>query len=289
MTNTQIETGSRHMQQCRTNFDVLSSLAGGEDELMNNDDQWCMGKDELAVTCNKVISANAPTTANKYAYPSVITCLGPTEIYEKTMLASYYHLMGQKTGAEISLEVKEIIQNNGKSDENDLSDKAQQYREFQPVGYSVGKACAHGYKGDTIASVQIGGLRTVMNGGFAVQTGDLIQMYIPDVEFPLFAENGGRKVFETVGEIMNAISTPKANNQSVQERQRQNFYSRGQGMGKNASERIKTGMFSIKPYMESLNEDCLQYYGDKIRVFARAVSSARPYEPVDIMIARQAM
>ena len=65
MTNTQIETGSRHMQQCRTNFDVLASLAGGENELLNNDDQWCMGKDELAVTCNKCISGNAVTTANK--------------------------------------------------------------------------------------------------------------------------------------------------------------------------------------------------------------------------------
>ena len=287
MTNTQIETGSRHMQQCRTNFDVLAALAGGENELLNNDDQWCMGKDELAVTCNKYITGNAVTTANKYAYPSVITCLGKTELYEKTMLAAYYHLMGQKTGKEIADDVAALvlIETGGTS----ISEKAMQYREFQPVGYSVGRACAHGYKGDTIASVQIGGLRTVVNGAFAVQTGDVIQMYIPDAESHLFGDQGGRKYFDTVEDIKNAIETTKSVDQSMQEKQRQKFYSRGQGMAQTGSERIKTGMFSIKPYMESLNEHSLQYYGDKIRIFARAVSSARPYEPVDIMVARQAM
>ena len=287
MTSTQIETGSRHMQQCRTNYDVLASLAGSEDDLLNNDDRWCMHKDELAVTCNKFISGTSATTANKYAYPSVITCLGPMDLNEKTMLASYYHLMGQKTGYEITQEIVKVIA--AKDKEQKLSEKAQQYREFQPVGYSVGRACAHGYKGDTIASVQIGGLRTVMNGAFAVQTGDLIQMYIPDAESNLFEENGGRKHIETIADITSAIKSPTGSVQSLQEKQRQSYYSRGQGMAKTGNERVKTGMFGIKPYMETLNKHCLQYYGDKIRVFARAVSSARPFEPVDIMIARQAM
>lgn len=66
------------------------------------------------------------------------------------------------------------------------------------------------------------------------------------------------------------------------------FYTRGQGTAPNGN-RIKNGMFSLKPYMETANDYQLQYYGDKIRVFARAVSSARPYEPVDIMISRQSM
>jgi hypothetical protein len=48
-------------------------------------------------------------------------------------------------------------------------------------------------------------------------------------------------------------------------------------------------MFSVKPYLESQNDGWIDYYGDKMRVFARAVSSARPWEPLDIMIARQSM
>jgi hypothetical protein len=48
-------------------------------------------------------------------------------------------------------------------------------------------------------------------------------------------------------------------------------------------------MFSIKPYLECSNEKQHQYSGDKMRVFAKAVSSARPFEPVDIMISRQSL
>jgi hypothetical protein len=280
MTNTQIETGSRHMQQCRTNYDVLLAVAGSESELLNNDDKWCMAKDELAVACTKHLCANTAKTATKYAYPSVITTLGPMDANEKTFLASHYHFMGENNS-------EELVQHS--FDATKPTDKASQYRQFIPVGYSVGRACAHGYKGDTVASVQIGGLRTVMNGAFDVQTGDLIQMYVPDAEDKLFTKNGGRKALVSIDALKNVVNTPVAA-VTGNEAKRRDFYSRGNGIGaKGGTDRVKTGMFSIKPYMESQNENALQYYGDKVRVFARAVSSARPFEPVDIMIARQSM
>jgi lipoprotein-anchoring transpeptidase ErfK/SrfK len=284
MTNTLIETGSRHMQQCRTNYDVLAAMAGTEENLLNNDDKWCMAKDELAVACTKHIDSNAAKTATKYAYPSVVTTIGETTVDEKVMLASHYHFMGQLQGSSL----KQMCFKDGKS-----TKKADQYREFVPVGYSVGRACAHGYKGDTVASVQIGGLRTVLNGAFHVATGDLIQMYIPSAEANMFNAEAGRRNFNTPEDIKAEYnddgSLQTAMGQSEQEKKRMNFYTRGQGIGNTSSERIKTGMFSIKPYMETANELSLQYYGDKIRVFARAVSSARPYEPVDIMISRQSL
>ena len=169
MTNTLIETGSRHMQQCRTNYDVLAAMAGSEEQLLNGDDPWCMGKDELAVTCNKHIDPSGVKSASKYAYPSVVTTIGATNKNEKTMLAGHYHFMGQFKGKHL----KEMAFKDGK-----VSANALQYREFIPVGYSVGRACAHGYKGDTVASVQIGGFRTVLNGALNVQTGDFISRCI---------------------------------------------------------------------------------------------------------------
>jgi hypothetical protein len=116
-------------------------------------------------------------------------------------------------------------------------------------------------------------------------------MYIPDAEEKMFNAEGGRMYCRTVQAIDPILNEGKPLLTDV-ETKRRNFYSRGLGVGvstKNGKNRIKRGMFSIKPYRETMNENCLQYYGDKIRVFARAVSSARPFEPVDIMIARQAM
>ena len=284
MTNTLIETGSRHMQQCRTNFDVLKAMAGSEEDLLNNDDQWCMAKDELVVSCNKHMNPNAPKTGTKYAYPSVVTTLGVTSIEEKVMLASHYHFMGHMEGK--ALQEASFTLAGGKP--LTPSEKSNQFREFIPVGYSVGRACAHGYKGDTVASVQIGGLRTVLNGAFSVQTGDMMQMYIPEAEAGMFDEKGGRVFCESPIKARELIEASANKDQSDGEKKRMLFYTRGQGPGPSGT-RTKNGMFSLKPYMETANDFQLQYYGDKIRVFARAVSSARPYEPVDIMISRQSL
>jgi len=281
MTNTLIETGARHMQQCRTSANTLQAFAGDENSLINNDQKWCMDKDELVVSCGKHVKPGSALTGRKYAYPSVITCMGPTTPAEKMVLAAYYH---SNNVADFKIEFKTMMDENAKT---------AAFHNFVPVGYSVGKAYAHQQNGDTVASVQIGGLRTVLNGGFEVQTGDLIQMYIPDIETFLFNSTGGR--IECGGDVA-AMTRAYENHmagavKNDQTNQRKNFYTMGQGLTTNgkSGERIKTGMFSIKPYLESANEHLLEYPGDKLRVFARAVSSARPWEPVDIMISRQAL
>jgi hypothetical protein len=52
--------------------------------------------------------------------------------------------------------------------------------EFYVVGISLGTAWAHPSSGDTVASVMIGGLRTVQNGAFPIHTNDLICIYFDD-------------------------------------------------------------------------------------------------------------
>jgi hypothetical protein len=283
MTNTLIETGARHMQQCRTNYDVLVVMAGSEEKLLQNDDKWCMAKDELVVSCGKNLLANATISGTKHAYPSVVTTLGDMTLEEQTFIAAYHYFAGTLAPGDKTVEDDAFIGSKA-------TDKAAQYRQFQPVGFSVGRACAHAYKGDTIASVQIGGLRTVLNGAFEVQTGDLIQMYIPDAEQYMFNKTGGRKEFKTTAAIAAAVKGKKGLETDKTTQQRRAFYNRGQGIASTGgADRVKQGMFSIKPYMESHNDKLQQYYGDRVRIFARALSSARPFEPVDIMIARQSM
>ena len=329
MTNTLIETGARHMQQCRTNFDVLLSLANGSDaDLRDPSDKWGMAKDELAVNCNRHIFTDAPKTGTKYAYPSVITCLGALKPTPEQMrdplqldtdpalfLACYYHFMGQLSLPVIEAFVfdttpaaggpvrtlMEYAKWNANPTHSGLTnyppivqkpDIVGQMRQFIPVGYSVGHAYAHSGVGDTMASVQVGGLRTVINGAFDVQTGDLIQMYMPEVEANFFETDGGRKFIALDSEKTDVTATMNAAGTiNTTTKQRRDFYNRGNGLVSHASsdKRLKTGCFSVKPYLETLNTGGFVYYGDKMRVFARALSSARPYEPVDIMIARQSL
>ena len=328
MTNTLIETGARHMQQCRTNFDVLLCLANGSDgDLRDESDKWGMAKDELAVNCNRHIFPDAPKTGTKYAYPSVITCLGafkappgatavPNSLPNDPalFLACYYQFMGQLDQKAIEAFVFDNRAGLGYGGglptllnyANHFDGTAvmpnltfvrppivNQLRQFNPVGYSVGHAYAHSGVGDTMASVQVGGLRTVINGGFEVQTGDLIQMYIPEVEANFFETNGGRKHVNITLITKPALALVRDTDTALHSttKQRRDFYNRGNGVapGSNLSARLKTGCFSIKPYLETLNQLGHVYYGDKMRVFARALSSARPFEPVDIMIARQSL
>lgn len=64
--------------------------------------------------------------------------------------------------------------------------------DFYVVGISLGLAYAHPSSGDTVASVMIGGLRTVQNGAFPVHTNDLLCVYFDD-ERDFFEHDGARK------------------------------------------------------------------------------------------------
>ena len=48
---------------------------------------------------------------------------------------------------------------------------------FTAQGYSLGIAYASALTGDTVASVLIGGMCTVMNGGFECKAGQMLQWY----------------------------------------------------------------------------------------------------------------
>lgn len=61
------------------------------------------------------------------------------------------------------------------------------------VGYANTLGWAHPQSGDTMSTVMIGGLRTVLNGDFEVYTGDVLMWYWP-FEKECFEANGRRFV-----------------------------------------------------------------------------------------------
>jgi hypothetical protein len=72
--------------------------------------------------------------------------------------------------------------------------------EFRCQGVALGQAWASYLSGDTVASVLVGGMMTVLNGHFAMHTGNEVQWYF-DFEKDAFEssagiENGSRSVLK---------------------------------------------------------------------------------------------
>jgi len=170
--------------------------------------------------------------------------------------------------------------------------------DFFGVGVASTLGYAHANSGDTMSSVMIGGLRTVQNGDFELFTGDLVQFYWT-FEKDDFMQDGSRKPYLDIWEgdtpqnvdprTTENFKTAKrdANGMETWERRpdaqiRQTYYdlSYGQRAGK---EKI---VAKIKPYIpDEENPRLFDWY----RVFAVAISSARPNEACDIKISRQSM
>ena len=173
-------------------------------------------------------------------------------------------------------------------------------QDYFAVGYANTLGYAHANSGDTMTSVMIGGLRTVMNGDFEVFPGDLVQFYW-SFERDDFEQDGRRKDYidiwdgispgnvdpsakesnptrkrDAAGQLVSSWQVP------VDASIRQAHYNLSYGQ---RADRMKI-VAKIKPYFrDDRNPRLMDWY----RVFGIAIASARPNEMCDIKISRQSM
>jgi len=308
-TSTRVDSGCKHIQQCRVSQDHMQKFVlDKHDDLIHNKYGYAVHKDELVLNIKTCWYKN-DKTYGKNAYPRVVSNLGrlgdhtngaPSEPL-KFLLFAYHNItsLAQRN---------EYIEAANKSDYTDLVggslitgtgnymteiSSARKYtfqnhldliHDFTAVGYANTVGFAHAHHGDTMTSVHIGGLRTVMNGDFAVECGDKIQWYWPDEN--AYMDRDGKRLpvdLDNVDPKTNALSFANANNpRNPGASDRENFYSLQFGQKKNAGKYVPR----VKTYEE--DEENPRIY-DSMRVFAVAISSARPHEMFDIMIARQAI
>jgi hypothetical protein len=109
------------------------------------------------------------------AYPPVITTLG--KIDEKTK--TYIFLMNAcKNMNEVTTFKKKYMDELHKEQENKHAiHQINNLLGMYFVGVSHGLAYAHPNSGDTVASVMVGGLKTVRNGHFQAHTNDPLMWY----------------------------------------------------------------------------------------------------------------
>jgi hypothetical protein len=301
ITGTRIDSASKHQIACRIDYERMLSWVGYDQLLLQREKlRFCMRELDLAVGCGPPIRNNEPqrTNTRNKAYPSVVVTLADIQPAAMNYLIALYHNSftmsdRDKLVEDVERTVDRFI---GPLGNLDLSRKQiQEMPEFFMVGVAVGTAWAHPNSGDTVATVMIGGLKTVLNGAFPMQCNDEVMWYWEE-ERHCFKPDGKRiqKKIEAsngtlVSEDVNRFIAANLALDADDERRRK-FFDRGNGNyaapSRDGNIKGKQKVAFPKPFRY---EDDNERIYDRRRVFAKALCSARPFEPVDIMICRQSL
>lgn len=157
---------------------------------------------------------------------------------------------------------------------------------FRAQGYAQGTGYASHISGDTVCTVMIGGMATVMNGAFTMHAGDLIQWYF----------NGEEECYHpnsSADAVAGERSTLQQRNAHKRRKAQQYHDQRAYGMQAINEQHKSKAVFRIKPYRMSKgrgdNDEYVDYFGDKSRVFAKCIGGGKPYEMVDVMLMTQSL
>jgi len=286
----------------------------------NHKMKFSMHKNDLVLNCGAPLNDCSTVMFNCKAYPAVVTTLGEMTSGARLVLKWLYHT--SDTGGNF-LKNKHKIRSDflpniaaGKTDlvlragqdfdKQRLVGELSNLPYFTAQGYSLGLAYASSLSGDTVGSVLIGGMQTVMNGHFDCRAGQVVQWYF-DFEADMYYQQdqigksdnisfqGMRKPCETSGknpeEIVQHASKQHEYKESETERKRLEHNSRElgalDGVPRGGLLERKGNIALPKPYM--LRPDGSDHYGDKIRVFAKCISGARKHEMMDIMLMTQSL
>jgi hypothetical protein len=318
-TNTRLDTAARHMQQCRVSTDdMMRFVEQDAEELQRNKFRYCVHKDELAIGVGRPWNSRVVKKTNN-AYPRIVSNLGALGDDERTRPAIHMIRFMNHFARNLA-EKRRIIAFFDRGlytrpaymqgeDQTDLGEEFALFKrgpgntiatkdfmplmhDFVPVGYATTLGYAHPNTGDTMSSILIGGLITVMNGDFEIFAGDLVQFYWC-FEKDDFEPSGRRKPYlniwledGTVGNVDPSVEerqTGKRTWSGTKDSQiRQAYHELSYGQKKDKQKLVG----KIKPYIPD-DENPRLY--DWVRVFGMAIACARPNEMVDIKISRQSM
>lgn len=299
-TGTRVDSACKHHHQCRVSTDDMLNMTFPRNnnlELQNNKYKYCVHKDELVLSVGRPWVPGGSRKITNNAYPRVISNLAMWDGTDENssipikMLKYMYHCCSTLSDKGQIIESFRQLNPTGVEDEyfkTNPSSFLPYMCDFGCMGYAQTLGWAHPNNGDTMTTVMIGGLRTVMNGDFEVYTNDILQWYWP-FEKDCFDVYGIRKDItfaDDDGIVANyenrcPYDTEESFKLSKDAKSREAFADRSFGMPSGKTKMVPR----IKPYM--INELPRMY--DKMRVFAIAISCARPHEMVDIKICRQSL
>lgn len=302
-TSTSIETASKHNLQCRVSTDHImqwvqdSSTTGESAQSILKKEQmnYCMHKNDIVVGVRQGWHSHS-VMLNK-AYPHVITTYAGMSPAAQYWLLRLYN--NCKDMRDVRFFVNEPLVHRvgiGAAGTSELLAHERQQIENMPqfyfMGVSLGLAYAHPDSGDTVGTVMMGGLRTVLNGHFSANTGQPVQWYF-EFEAPCFDSYGQRIFFnkelpnvveDGMMMVQSGVNNAPANldmntldRKVWHERENANF---PRHVG-------KRHIIYLKPYKR--NDDGEENILDRERICGIYISSGRPFEQIDVKLQRQAI
>ncbi len=297
-TGTRIDSAAKHQIAVRVSYEHLLSWVNYEQVALQKEKHaFSVAKDDLTIGVSKPIRKNENGRGNQRnkAYPSVVSTLARMEVPAKNYLVLLYHNFNSFRDRDDFIRRVERKPEAWDAGMSEVAKKQiAEMPEFFFVGVSVGFAHAHPLSGDTVCTTMIGGMRTILNGAFEIDTGDIIQWYWA-AETNCF-DASGRRLDPIQEQRSQGVTTWLQTNErvgSAESSRRKAFYERGNGVF-TGSQTDGTVVFNAKKevaFPKSLRpgRDGLYRLGDRMRIFGRAMSGGKPYEMVDIMICRQSM
>ena len=297
-TGTRVDSASKHQIAVRASYEHLLSWVGYDQVVLQKEkNAFSIAKDDMTIGVSKPVRRNEASKGNtrNKAYPSVVTTLARMETPAKNYLVMLYH--NPNNFQERDKFIRDVEKRPDVWD-GAMSEVAKkqiaEMPEFYFVGISVGSAQAHPLSGDNTCTTMLGGLRTITNGAFPVDAGDIIQWYW-SAETRCFDSEGRR--LEPIGgqrsEDVSIFLSRNEQNLSLDSARRKATYERGNGVYTNSQTdstvRYNGKLETAFPKALRTRVDGKRVPGDCIRVFARALSTARPFEPFDVLINRQSM
>jgi hypothetical protein len=174
-TGSRVDSAAKHTMACKVDgrflkLTIRNAADDGERVLHSNKNAYSMQKDEIVMNTTKRFHASSSASA----YPLVITTLGEKIPELETYLLLVY---GSNTGTKFRDNSGKDTRKTALDKIRDLSDKQRftnvtdALPEFRCQGVALGQAFASPLTGDTVATVLVGGMITVMNGHFEMFAG----------------------------------------------------------------------------------------------------------------------
>lgn len=302
-TGTLVDSGCKHIIPVVMATDHILQIGHGDldnNTLLREKMRFCANRGDILLTVNRgLLKKNAGNFAKNSAYPLVVSSLTHVSAEKRSAIAAY---CAGTFGIDGDQNVNAVVQ-------QFLNDVPR----FSFMGISLGLGYAHPSSGDTVVSSLIGGMATIQNGHFAVQTGDEIMWYW-DFEEGFFDKAGVRHHHDRI----NQTDLPNSNNRmkpvgfsGLKRRRglndpdyketrdtegRMMMARRENGnIGMDANGNINHGKECVvypKPFFmyadcardNMADEDIHALRLDRLRVFGKAVGNARPFDKVDVLI-----
>ena len=324
-TGTRLDSAAKHNMACKVDTALVKAWMSDGD--LSNADQrlhvekmrYCVHKDELVLSTNQKVHSSSKFSAYPLIVSNVIDI--PSVVKARMFLlyaqptfqswSDYLTALKRENNGTAALpgphtdHLSTILQKTDGMDAaradakvaEDLGYNEKRMLHEMPVfvakGYALGVGYASHFSGDTVCTVQIGGMITVMNGAFTCHTGDLVQWYFTGEEHLFYRENTANNLEGERIDLAN-LARAQPHNMPRRDERRMDFNDhRMFGMQKDSDQHKRRAVFRPKPYRRFRTNaevpNMEDHFGDKIRVFAKCIGGAKPYEMMDIMLLTQSL